>query len=141
MLDFGGGVLRFHEKNKLHLGRASDSNLAGKSEHEKAQGKQGMNFGLRKLSLSWSAVKASPRRGGAVTKSTSQTPASDECESSSGFRYRKLKTHRMGPQAQTQGTTHLTERVCSSAQKAGLGGALSLCKAKSTPSSIPVSSV
>lgn len=135
-MEFSGSM-----KKKLHLGRASDSNLAGKSEHEKAQGEQGMNFGLRKLSLSRSAVKAGPMRRRAVTKSTSQTPASDECESSPGFRYRKLKTHRTGPQAQTQGTTHLRARVCSSAQKAGLGGALSLFKARSMPFSIPVSSV
>lgn len=100
-----------------------------------------MNFGLRKLSLSRNAVKTGPMRGGAVTESTSQTPDSDECKSSSGFRYRKLKTHRMGSQAQTQGTTHLRARVCSSAQKAGLGCALSLWKTKSMRFSIPVSSV
>ena len=68
-----------------------------------------MNFGLRKLSLSQNAVKTGPMRGEAVTESTSQTLASDECKSSSGFRYRKLKTHRTESQAQTQGTTHLRQ--------------------------------
>ena len=98
-----------------------------------------MNFRLRKLSLSQNAMKTGPMRGGAVTESTSQTPVSDERGSSSGFRYRKLKTHRTGPQAQAQGATHLRARVCSSAQEAGSGGALSLWKTKSMPFSIPVS--
>lgn len=49
-LEFWGSM------KKLHLARASNINCTGKSEHEKAQGEQGMNFGLRKLSLSQDAM-------------------------------------------------------------------------------------
>lgn len=101
VLDFG--VEFWGSMKKLHLARETNINLAGKSEHEKAQGGQGMNLGLRKLSLSRGAMKTSPLRGEAMTESTSQNPASDGRESSSSFRYWKLKTHRRGFQASNPG--------------------------------------
>lgn len=54
-------------KKKKYLARDSHVNLLGKQEPEKTQGKQGMNSGLRKLSLSQGARRTGTMKGGATT--------------------------------------------------------------------------
>lgn len=54
-------------KKEKYLARDSHVNLLGKPEPEKTQGKQRMNSGLRKLSLSQGARRTGTTKEGATT--------------------------------------------------------------------------